>query len=554
MNPVNRFFVNILLYPSAFYARFGLDKSLLRAILSIKLLMDERRPNNWTTGRGGHTEQSSSPFWMALTSLFFGLLYLYNFYLGPDYVTHLCLYFGFYILMLSMMLISDFTALLLDVRDNNIILPKPIDDRTLVAARLLHILVHILKLVIPMLLPCTIYLGIAKGWHCVPLFVLLCLLATFFSIFLINALYILLLRAIRPARFKNLISTMQIVIAISAYAGIQWVLRSNSESGIQSFADRAAFLVYPPYWFACAFSLILEANVTTIHLISTFLAFILPFIGIYVVIKYLAPHFNERLAMISGSESTLLAVEATQIGSKITFSEKLSGYLCRKGAEQVGFRFAMTMMFRSREFKLKVYPSIGYVLVILIMPFLTGSIKLDSEDTLSFNTLIFLAYALGMILYPAIAAIMLSEKYRAAWMFWIVPLEKPGELAMGAIKAVLAKFLLLPSLLLLSTGIGVFGPSILPDLLLAISNQVLILLLVSHIQINALPFSKPVAKSDGGQTLATMIFLFLGGILAVLHYILFHNPWLVTAFTVLPCAAIWALMEGIRSKGLGIRL
>jgi len=63
-----------------------------------------------------------------------------------------------------MTLIADFTAVLIDVRDNFIIIPKPINDKTFVLSRLLHIFIHLCKSVIPMCLPALIMLAVQNGF------------------------------------------------------------------------------------------------------------------------------------------------------------------------------------------------------------------------------------------------------------------------------------------------------------------------------------------------------------------------------------------------------
>ena len=65
--------------------------------------------------------------------------------------------------MLSATLISDFTSVLIDIRDNAIILPKPVNDSTVIVARLLHIFIHICKIVVPMSLPGLVMMIVEYG-------------------------------------------------------------------------------------------------------------------------------------------------------------------------------------------------------------------------------------------------------------------------------------------------------------------------------------------------------------------------------------------------------
>ena len=52
-------------------------------------------------------------------------------------------FYTYIMVMISMTLITDFSSILLDTSDNTIILPRPVDSRTLFAARLTHILLYL---------------------------------------------------------------------------------------------------------------------------------------------------------------------------------------------------------------------------------------------------------------------------------------------------------------------------------------------------------------------------------------------------------------------------
>jgi ABC-2 type transport system permease protein len=211
MNIINKFFLSILLLPSGLYRRMGVSVPHLKAILTAKLIMDDRRPNSI---HNTQQKKQKKPIRFATigTMIFtaiLGCVFLVSFAVGNDYLTHLTIYFSFYIFMLASTLISDFTSVLIDVRDNMIILPKPINDKTFVLARLLHIVIHVSKLILPMTLPGMILMGIREGATGLIPFIFLILAATLFTIFLINALYIFILKITTPEKFKNIISYFQ---------------------------------------------------------------------------------------------------------------------------------------------------------------------------------------------------------------------------------------------------------------------------------------------------------------------------------------------------------
>src|SRR5687768_13524567 len=149
MNFLNKGFLKLALLPKGAYTRLGVNYAHLQAILLAKLTMDDRRPNTMMQMRQQKSDKpvTGATIMSMFISAVMGLLYLISFALGNDIIVQLTFYFSLFFFMLSAMLIADFTGVLIDVRDNYIILPKPVSDRTVVVARLLHIFIHICKLV-----------------------------------------------------------------------------------------------------------------------------------------------------------------------------------------------------------------------------------------------------------------------------------------------------------------------------------------------------------------------------------------------------------------------
>src|SRR5687767_2710633 len=152
----------------------GIDSGLLKTILVTKLTIDDRRPNSMQMMRKKDSRPvNAATIGTILMSGLLGLLYLGAFFFSKDEATGLTFYFSLFFFMLSASLISDFTSVLIDVRDNYIILPKPVNDRTVLMARILHIFIHVCKLVVPMSLPGVVYMVIEKGGYSVAPFLLM---------------------------------------------------------------------------------------------------------------------------------------------------------------------------------------------------------------------------------------------------------------------------------------------------------------------------------------------------------------------------------------------
>ena len=204
MNVFDKFFLRLFLLAGPLLQKMNVNMDHLKAILVAKLTMDNRRPAAFQQMRRSREkkELNQATLKTMFVSLVMGLMFLFSFALGNDITTQLTVFFSMFIFMLAATLITDFTSVLIDTRDNLIILPKPVNDATFVTARLLHIAIHINKLLLPLALPSLVAVIIIKGFGTIVPFILMILFATLLSIFLINAVYILILKITTPAKFQ----------------------------------------------------------------------------------------------------------------------------------------------------------------------------------------------------------------------------------------------------------------------------------------------------------------------------------------------------------------
>ncbi len=559
MNIINKVFLKLALLPSSVYKKMGVDQRALSAILHIKLTMDDRRlsPLQQARQRRSDKQISSATIITMVISAVFGLLYLIAFYIGSNIVTSMSFYFFMFFFMLSATLISDFTSVLIDVRDTFIILPKPVNDRTVLMARLLHIFIHICKLVLPMALPGVIYVGVQYGllasfWMLVMIFLL-----TLLAIFFINAVYIVILRITTPQKFQNVISYFQIVFAIVIYASYQILPRMMETSGLATFdiSQHAWANFLPMYWMAVGWESLSNFQFTGNAVIFTIAGVLLPLVCIWIVIRFLAPSFNNKLALINSTADNQQNIQKKIIHQKRSFSDKLGKALTTTGAETAGFSFAWKMSARSRDFRLKVYPSIGY-LVVLVVIFVMRSKdsnlqRLQDTESNQFRFLVIAAiYFMSLLLVTALSQMIYSEKYKASWIFYAAPVAYPGEVILGGVKATILKFYIPIVLVLTIAGVIFGGPSILPNILLGLFNQLLISTLLVYINFRHLPFSrKQNNNSSGGTFIRNLSVMLISGFIAVMHYMIFKMPVVVWICAALSIVATWLMMDGIKKTG-----
>jgi hypothetical protein len=530
----------------------------LEAILTVKLMMDDRRPSSFHQMRkqqNNKKEISNATIWGMLSSLFMGLFYLMVFTMSDDYTTNLTLFFTLFVVLLSLTLITDFTSVLLDVRDNFIILPKPVNDRTLVLSRLLHIIIHISKMVLPLSIPTAIFITVQKGFLGLLLFMPLVILVTLFTVFLINAFYLLILKITTPEKFKNIISYIQIAFAIGIYAGWQvlprMIAKSNGDLNISKYEWMK---LLPIYWFANAWNSLYTLSFNRTSIICIILASLTPIVSLWIIIKYFAPSFNQKLTLItSGSAETNQPKLTKENGAKRNYSEWWAKLITKSGTERMGFLFTWKMMLRSRDFKMKVYPGIGYMIVIIFvmlfrekdfsMSKMSAAIAGQTPSGRIFILLII--YFSSLMILTALSGIVMSDKYKAAWIYFITPISKPGEIIAGSIKAVTVMFFFPLAIIALIASTGFIGFLVIPNMILAISNQLFIITIMSVSSVKYLPFSTTIYKPNFLSVIKNFAMLIIGGSVGVIHFFIYPHTWLVLVLIPISLTATYFLFATI---------
>ncbi len=561
MNIINRFFLHLLLLPSGMYQKMGVSIPHLKAILTTKLIMDDRRPNSihQTQKKKQQKPIRFATLGTMLYTAVLGTFFLVAFVIGHDAVTKFTIFFSFYIFILTSLLISDFTSVLIDVRDNLIILPKPINDKTFVLARLLHIVIHVIKLILPMTLPGLITVGIMYGIGGVFPFLFLILASSLFTIFLINALYIFILKVTTPEKFKSIISYFQIFFGIFIYASYQIVPRLVDKSVLNNFsiANLSWSWALPPYWFAGAWEYLHAGNFLSPMVVYFIVSLLLPIVSIWVVIKYFAPAFNQKLSMISGSEEGAAPVKTG--GKKIlsttsAYITTIAGWITAKGAERMSFLHTWKITGRSRDFKMKVYPSIGYMLVYIVLMFMNKKglniQEIQNQNSIGGKIIVLsLLYFSSFILMVAIGRLIYSDKFKAAWIYYVTPIAIPGTLLSGALKSAMIKFCFPIMSIITILAIVIIGPSIIPNLLLGIFNQVLIITFIAYITLRVLPFSMQESNSvKGGSFLRGMFSMIFPFLMAIMHYFVYDYVIVVCILCLLSGIATWLMIDALKNK------
>ena len=464
------------------------------------------------------------------------------------------------------MLITEFTTVLLDGRDNQIILPKPVNDRTFLLSRILHLIIFILDLAIPISIPAMVTLYFTNGIMGMLGFMVITPFAVFFTVFLVNLFYLLMLKYLSVQKFKTIITYFQIILGIIIYGGFQIIPRLMSSESFKSYhvPEQISSLAIPSYWFAAAWQIFHQgiSGAGLVRISAAIMAFIVPILSLWAMVVYFGPSFNRKLAALStsGSESENQGpiqqpVAASNLGKPTgkKYYQWLSEKFTRRGAEKMGFEFTWLLTARSRDFKLKTYSGLGYIVVyVIIMIFSQNKIsfsKLSSSDYLQKILLLSSVYITMFFMLGALANSKSSDKYKAAWIFYISPIQFPGSIITGTVKSLLLKFCAPVFLVVTLIGIWLLGWIAIPNLLLAMGNLVGMTYLTAYIAINEIPFSVP--ENAAGRGMNFMKNLLVGTLplgVGSLHFFIFSMLPLVIIACLLSFAAVWLLHTSLYER------
>ncbi|GAB3423235.1 hypothetical protein [Niabella aquatica] len=525
----------------------GVNMEQVRIIVSVKLLMDRRRtPATWKRSRQKETSNGMliAMFFYALMGLFVGMLILSV----PSVMLMMIILHSYLLFMLIMTLITDFSNVLLDTSDSQIILPRPVTSRTLLVARTLHIVVYLGQLVLAiMIFP--LFFSFLKYGVPVGVFALLTtLLTTAIGIFLTYILYGLVLRYTSEQKVKDIIGYFQIFMTVFFVAGYQLIPRMISLSELDfRFELHWYSYLLPPVWMAGLLESVYTGRFDAAHIGLMICAVGVPVLAGFVIIKYLAPYFSKFMS--APADGAAKQNSKNEKHDKNSLSEKLGRIICRSDYERATFSQVWKMTGRDKSFKMQFYPNLAYIPVFIFIIFFKNFKQIDQTLAALPEGNMFL-----WLLYIGMFAVLLSlsltafyENYTAAWVYQSAPVSRPGELINGAAKSLLIKFFVPVFVILNMAVLIIWGAEVIDDILLAMANSLLIFYINILLSKHYLPFSQqPSIKEQTGKFVSVMLRFLLIAALVGLHWAAIKITWLVWVLVPVSLAGCWIAEKQVK--------
>lgn len=552
MEKLANFYLRLLDLVAPLFRQMNVDYDQLRAIVGVKLIMDQRRTR---VGYNG-VEQKSSKWgylWTLVITMVFSSFVALVVAFWPTPLAAFSVVAAYAMVMIIMTLITDFSQVILDGSDSVIILPRPVSNRTLVSSRLVHAVIYLSQLSLACVLPAIIVTFSKYGFSAGLMLTFISFLLALLSVILTMILYLFIMQFASEERLRNIINGIQIVTVVVLMVGYQLVLRVyNFEALMESAVIQPAWwhLLIPPFWVGHIMHAVIDSTFDGQIALSLLLLLVVPFSSIRLMNSRLANRFSQGL----GSIDIVASKKNSQPGtvSNQSLPERIAAFFCVTPTERGSFEFVWKVTARDRKFKLRVYPSLAYFLILVPTFFINKSLDFSemlAEAAKSDWQMIFIVYFSSLVLSSVIQNIDYLDQYKAAWVYRIAPLAQPGEILTGSMWAIVVRFMV-PAMVLIGTIIVfVWGVKGLDDLLfgtivLLIFQQVVILATK-----NSLPFSREFTKNSSGQFIRVLLLLFGMGLVGLGHWAISQVSYVILGLTPLMLWLLVFLNKEIRKLG-----
>jgi len=508
------------------FTRLGFDYRLLRRILQVKLTMDQRRVPTIFQQQGRKKGKDENRFIKSLwVYALFGLFVIPFIVMGDQYIFQLSITFTVLIFIVMTSMISDFSVVILDIRDHTILFTKPVERKTISLAKTLHVFIYLFFLTGSLTaIPLVIGL-INHGLSFFLLFLSGIILMNILIVVFTAMLYYFILQYFDGEKLKDIINYVQIGLSIGLAVGYQIVARSFEFVDLTiSFTPEWWNIFLPPIWFAAPFEWMLNGNHHVMILILSCIAVLFPILALILYVKAL-PTFEKNLQKLSSHGSK-------KKKAHFRFGDGLMKVLSRSNEERAFYRFAHYMMKNEREFKLKVYPALGFA---IIMPFIfifNGLMDGSREDLLT-SSMYLSIYSSFIVIPTVVMMLSYSGKYKGSWVYKVAPVSSRSSIYKGTLKAFLMK-LFLPLYALISiVFIILFGYRVIPEIAIVFISACIFSVICLSLMKGALPFSESFEGVQQSDSWKVLPFYLIVGVFLGLHYLALQVPFGIPGYLVI---------------------
>lgn len=522
----------------------------LRAILKAKLIMENRRTSAFSNSFSGQESNSKISQFFQNSNFFkrgYILFLIYGLILAglcasiDDIKIRYTALFAVGMFLFFAGIIVDFTEVLIDTRDRDILLYKPVGEKEINLARLISLIIYVVKLALIMFGP-ALLLTLVKRPQEVPILLVEVVMLSVSLVMFEYIFYYVLFRIFKNLNIKSIITTVQVLIFVVLMIGFQVFGHIvDKEMAIKIFSSEAFKYLFIPMWFTGPFEL-LYGNFETINIIYTVLLIVF-FIGFIAINTAISKDFEE---ILSKKDKVI-------INKKSSFLQRLTNkFFAKNDMERAGVNMVFWMKGADEKLKFQL-GSISLMIIVYPLIFLFAAFKKGSDpmadmvlrDHARFVTLI--NYMSSMMALGIWQILNYATNYKASVIHLITGNLRLKEFRNGVKKGGLFSFIFVPVLInamLMSLFVknAWFIDYINPIIFIMLSG-----IIASDLLLKNIPFSLDITKIKNGQKgyfWAGMAAMFITALLAGLNALLiFLNTPFIYLYSLIGLGALIYLLK-----------
>lgn len=537
------------LYPfRAIYEKFGVNFDQMIEIVELKSKILGRTEQAQAMNRAKNKKKAEKPLkdvgffsWAKAISYLVTSLFImfYGFILEAP-TTMLSVIFTVCFVMQFLAIVTSFPVLILDTKDYTILTTKPIDTKTISAAKTTVATLNMLCTT-GTLYGFTLVPFIFKGmWSIVPLMLVAIVLSNLICVALSYLLYGLVLKFYDGEKLKDILSGFQIVLTIFIMVGYQLVAQ------LQRIVNTAAevhfswwHLLVPPLWLSNFSATLLGGK------------FLLP--GLLcggVIALFIGLHFSFSGRLLEENLSKMLGEGESKRGSyliKLGFWERIARFIYKDKQDQAFFLLGYSVSTNDRKMKQTIYPM--YVSMLILPALMIFNAWRENPQNLQAvfvknSWLVFTLYLAGLTIGSIVLYVKRTEKPQGAWVYETLPIGSKRRAYKAVAMNMILRYVCFPMLLFCGIIGYLAGPTYWLGLCLIFTFTLLVTFYTLKSEPIDWPFSYDLAYAESKKGIMILInLLAMGcfiGVHALCQYLLapFGVPILLV-LTILMTAILW---------------
>lgn len=495
------------------YTKLGVDYNIMRLIIQAKLTLDCRRVPTMSEGLIEGKEKNY--FYSSLiVYAILGVIFLPIILMNIDSRIKMSVYFSCFMILLLTVLISDFSSVILDVNDKDIIGIRGVEPKTLNSAKTTHIFIYIFMLSLA-ISGFSLIASLRFGMQYFLLLVLSIVLIDILMIIITAIMYLIILKLFKGEKLKDMLNIFQICFLLLFTIGYQFIARSFDFMHTDIVYNQSWWnILFIPMWFSSNFSLLDGKSIDSIGIVLSILSIVVPIVSL-VIYKKLVPVFEKNLQKLN--DNTYKSKS-----KKEKLSIKVSKLICREKEERAIFNFVYNILDKDRDFKTKVYPSLALG---AFMPIIMIFTSYDNSGIINYlieirKSYLFLSGYLGIVIMQnIITMVQYSNEFEGAWIYEVLPIKNMRNIYTGMFKSSIYK-LYFPSFILLSiVFIVIFKLEVIKHLVILFLSGIFVSMVSFKLNEKHLPFSKPYNVGTSSKNIIVVFkSMITTGILVGIHF------------------------------------